>query len=57
METPNSYRIEETLDGFVAYQLQNPSCYAYGATEEEAMEALHDLTCEARDMYAYEEWN
>lgn len=56
MDTQLSYRIEETLDGFLAYQLQNPSCYAYGATEEEAREALYDLT-EERELYAYDEWN
>ncbi len=57
MDTQAAYRIEETADGFLAYQLQNPSCYAYGATEEEAREALSELAYENRDLYAYEEWN
>ena len=57
MDTQLSYRIEETLDGFLAYQLQNPSCYAYGATEEEAREALSELARESPGLYAYGEWN
>ena len=57
MDTQAAYRIEETADGFLAYQLQNPSCYAYGATEEEAREALYDLAHEGKDLYAWEEWN
>lgn len=57
MDTQLSYRIEETMDGFLAYQLQNPSCYAYGATEEEAREALYDLAHESCELYTWEEWN
>ena len=57
MDTQATYRIEETADGFLAYQLQNPSCYAYGATEEEAREALYDLAHESSELYIWEEWN
>lgn len=57
MDTQISFGIEETTDGFLAYQLQNPSCYAYGSTEEEAYEALYTLTLEEREMYTWEEWN
>lgn len=57
MDTQISFGIEETTDGFLAYQLQNPSCYAYGSTEEEACEALYTLTHEEREMYTWEEWN
>ena len=55
MDTQLSYRIEETMDGFLAYQLQNPSCYAYGATEEEAREALYALAHERSELYTWEE--
>lgn len=57
MDTQLSCRIEETLDGFLAYQPQNPSCYAYGTTEEEAREALAELASENLGLYAYEDWN
>lgn len=57
MDAQNAYTIEETLDGFLAYPPQNPSCYAYGATEEEACEALHALMHEERELYAWEDWN
>ena len=30
MDTQISFGIEETTDGFLAYQLQNPSCYVWG---------------------------
>lgn len=57
MDSKILFGIEETTDGFLAYQLQNPSCYAYGSTEEEAYEALYTLTHEEREMYTWEEWN
>lgn len=53
MDTQISFGIEETTDGFLAYQLQNPSCYTYGSTEEEAYEAIYTLTHEEREMYTW----
>ncbi len=35
--------VEETSDGmFLAYYVNDKACYAYGETEEEATEILHE---------------
>lgn len=57
MDTLFSCLIEETPEGFLACRPQNPSCYAYGATEEEAREALYEMSCEAGGLLDWDEWN
>lgn len=58
IETHNLYCIEQTEDGyFYAYLTQNPSCYAYGETEEEAYEELYNIANEQGAEYcALKEW-
>ena len=47
MDTVSAYCIEQTPDGyFLAYLTHNPSCYAYGETEEEAREELDNIALE-----------
>lgn len=58
MDIFETYCIEQIEDGyFLAYLAQNPSCYAYGETEEEACKELSNITCEQGiDLYALTEW-
>lgn len=58
MDTVNTYCIEQTPDGyFLAYLSQNPSCYAYGETEEEAREELDNMALEqGATICALSEW-
>lgn len=57
-ETHYPFCIEQTEDGyFYAYLTQNPSCYAYGETEEEAYEELYNIADEQNAEYcALRDW-
>lgn len=58
IKTHYPYCIEQTEDGyFYAYLTQNPGCYAYGETEEEACEELYNMANEQGAEYcALKEW-